>query len=159
MLAARRLRSIIAIVPLTMLLGYAGYAHADRANLTEREVLNESPSKKPHKVKLGYQTAAVTSSTTLTSLTGASEIAIQNLYNAVLCIKVANSGTTCTATCTGEHLELQQDGSITIPIPKGTSAETVPGYSSSFGSVCAILKAAATNNLAINTIERDGNRG
>jgi hypothetical protein len=156
----RTLAHVLAALFFTLLvLGATSLARADRANLTERESLNESGGKKPHHVKLGYQTVTSVTSVTLTSLTGASEIAIQNLYDAVLCVKVANSGTTCTATCAGDHVELQQDGALTIPIPKGTSAETVPGYSSSFGSVCAILKAASGNGLAVNTVERDGNRG
>lgn len=127
-------------------------ASAKRLDGTTQDVLNESMLKRPGNLRFARVTAATTS-VTLTSLTGASEIFIRNPTDATLCLEWALPGVTCTADCSGtDHVRLRQDETVSLPIPYGVNATT--GISG-FGSICADATAAAGNGEAIETMERD----
>lgn len=146
--------SMTTTLVLLVILTVSALAHAvTRPWLKTDEILNESASKKPGSVQLSRRTVTATTSVALTDLSSANEVFIQNKYDTDLCIKVAGAGETCTATCTGSYIRLEQDEAITVPIPRGTSSDS--GSASSYGSYCGIMASAPTNSKAIQTVERN----
>ena len=126
---------------------------SNRQSLSVEQILNESSLKRPGQVLLSRSTVTNLASAQLGQgggTTGFSEIFIRNKYDATLCVAVAVNGATCTAICTssGDHIDLAQGESITIPLPKGSYAGSL------YGHACGRLAAADTNSGEVETIER-----
>lgn len=121
---------------------------AVREKLTDpADTLNESALKSPGEVQLNRWTTSVLSvSTVMTTLSGASEFHVKNLTTSDLCLNVAESDETCTASCTTAEYVAEQGESITIRLPRKEGAE------GSFGQVCGIL---GTATAAVHSIQRN----
>ena len=121
---------------------------AVREKLTDpAAVLNESALKAPGEVQFdNWSAATLAASTVLTTLSGASEFHVKNLTTSDLCIDVAESDETCTATCTTPKYVAEQGESITIRLPRKEGAE------GAFGQVCGIL---GTATAAVHSIQRN----
>lgn len=130
------------------IVGVAGVAFARNYMSNATDIFNESSLKKPGNVQLKRRAVTTGASVALTDLASASEVAVWNLYDADLCVKVVASGT-CTATCTGDYIEIPQDQAVAIPLPKGA------GIAGTYGTACGILRVASSNSEAVQTIERD----
>lgn len=134
---------------------------AARSFLTEREVLNESASKRPGNVQFLAYTPTTTAAK-VTSLTAATEVFAKNLTDQKVRLSIVNgsdcvgsgvSGTATIASGTTQVFVLDSLGdSITMPIPR-TSA--IFAVTSSSYNLCAASEAAVGNSQFLYITERD----